>query len=76
MGASSTKEETNHCTGLRKIQCKETAGCAPILNPETNIRSCQMTRQDDQMANIASMFNSLDVERVLRAVDGNRWDQD
>jgi len=33
-------------------------------------------RQNAQMANIASMLSSLDVEQALRALDGNRWDQD
>ena len=69
-----------NCTGLKMNPCKEKTGCNWVqqFGPGQCIKAptTMPGRQDDQMAKIASMLSSLDVEQALRALDGNRWDQD
>merc|ERR1712142_652263 len=69
-----------NCTGLKMNPCKEKTGCIWVqqFGPGQCIKAptTMPGRQDDQMATIASMLSSLDVEQALRALDGNRWDQD
>jgi len=75
------------CKGLDHDTCFDTEGCYWYESFMSDFETCKSERvktnlgrpfgrQNDQMAKIASMLSSLDVEEALRALDGNRWDQE
>ena len=67
----------NQCKSLPFWKCNITAGCKPVSHGLYKWTCEKRTgRMDDQMPDIANMLNHLDVERVLRAVNGNMLDQD
>ena len=68
---------TNPCKGKKPWNCPKDKGCSGGYHDGLYI--CYKTsngRMDDQMPDIANRFNHLDVERVLRAINGNMLDQD
>ena len=70
------------CKDMDYSACKSSNRCHPVGkgygNTGYGTYYCEETngRMDDQMPDIANRFNHLDVERVLRAINGNMLDQD
>ena len=62
---------TNQCKGKDPFECPVTAGCNGGYDAGRYVCYQINGRMGDQMPDKANMLNPLDVERVLRAVNGN-----